>query len=100
MLATGSCWRPASPPGLTGAPGSALSKLGAWAEWSRSRGDNSTRACRDLAPSTGKDSPNLSRSHEELAFPKAISATKRVAGRTQAKGSWREERPKPGAKKE
>ena len=29
MLATGSCWRPASPPGLTGAQGSAPSKLGA-----------------------------------------------------------------------
>lgn len=29
MLATGSCWRPASPPGLTGAPGSEPSKLGA-----------------------------------------------------------------------
>ena len=29
MLATGSCWRPASPPRLTGAPGSAPSKLGA-----------------------------------------------------------------------
>lgn len=28
-MATGSCWRPASPPGLTGAPGSAPSKLGA-----------------------------------------------------------------------
>lgn len=29
MLATGSCWRPASPPRLTGALGSAPSKLGA-----------------------------------------------------------------------
>ncbi|KAF5925582.1 hypothetical protein HPG69_002029 [Diceros bicornis minor] len=29
MLAAGSCWRPASPPGLTGAPGSEPSKLGA-----------------------------------------------------------------------
>lgn len=29
MLETGSCWRPASPPGLTGARGSAPSKLGA-----------------------------------------------------------------------
>lgn len=29
MLATGSCWRTASPPGLTGAPGSVPSKLGA-----------------------------------------------------------------------
>ena len=29
MLATGSCWRPASPPRLTGALGSASSKLGA-----------------------------------------------------------------------
>lgn len=29
MLATGSCWQPASPMGLTGVPGSAPSKLGA-----------------------------------------------------------------------
>lgn len=91
-MATGSCWRPASPPGLTGAPGSALSKLGAWAEPSRSRGDNSTRACRSLAPSTGKDSPNLSQSHEELAFPKpsprpsALQDGRRRSGAGERKG--------------
>lgn len=50
-MATGSCRGPASPPGLTGAPGSALSKLGAWAEPSRSRGDSS------LLPPRGETRP-------------------------------------------
>lgn len=100
MLETGSCWRPASPPGLTGARGSAPSKLGASGRAApEPRRPFNQSICRP-APATGPELPRLSRSHGDLARSRAASATERVAGPTQAERGRREEKPRPGAEEE